>query len=765
MASRKVPRGIRRMEGGGAAANDPSSSLFFSELTENLPDEIVVHLGTLLGLHNISSIGAVSRDAREVAKIMLNEWNGTLSLRGITDAALQAMLKVGTNPVTAGLLSGKSSISGFDLTGCKVSNATVCQLVATRPNLPPRSAVEEPACPLRVLRLAGCALIRTATIVKIAETCPKLKVLDISNCRRVDGAAASIALGAHCHNLRRINLNFCKFQELRTAKGQQNGGLQTLAANCSKLEHLHFNNCFTSPPDLDNWQTLVSRNPQLTAITLSSTAIAAEHVKAMAANCKNLKHLELQEMEDNILGLDVWGMLVTSNPGLTRVNVSHNDLTDDHMKVLAASCLMLVHIELANVNLDFRLTEAGIMALGDCPSLRHVNLSGRAAAVTDKALKHIIANCPLIAYLDLAECTNLTDDGFDLTEEGFESILPHLSHLDVTLCANLTEDTAWALSESKSLHYLKFEGCAFTDDAAEALAELPLLTHIDFTMCYHITNATAWELTRVKSLTHINFGGCYIFTDSAAVALAQLQSLTHIDFGGCYQFTDDAAVALAQLQSLTHINFERCYEFTDDAAVALGRLPSLSHINFNGCDKFTDKALDALASKSLRHANFSAGDLFREKSFTPAGVERFAANSPNLTSFEFNNHPRSATDAVVAEIAKCCKGLESVSFVTYAGNDEYVTRNAVYALVQHCPYITTVHLNDYDSDMHGVEWQAEFVLPPLTPRGGGADSSVDFEEGNQGGGAAEPRAPPLPPRSEPPAGGGSAGAGFVHVHV
>src|SRR5262249_4325156 len=84
-------------------------------------------------------------------------------------------------------------------------------------------------CPqLKKLWLSECTRVSDASLSLIAKTCPLLEVLDLANCEKITDASVSL-ITQNCQHLKMLDLEGCTISD---------ASISFIAQNCSKLQLL-----------------------------------------------------------------------------------------------------------------------------------------------------------------------------------------------------------------------------------------------------------------------------------------------------------------------------------------------------------------------------------------------------------------------------------------------------------------------------------------------------------------------------------------------
>ena len=292
---------------------------------------------------------------------------------------------------------------------------------------------------VRDLNLRGCVQLREQwTSDGLSEACKNLEYLSLEGCR-VDRTAI------HCfllQNSRLVHIN------LAGLSGATNSAMKIISQHCPKLEYLNISWC---------------------------NNVDTRGIKRIVEGCHHLRDLRAGEIRgwNNI---ELMQEMFKKNT-LERLVLMHCDsLTDDAMCTLMQG---------ADPDIDY-LTGRPVVPPR---RLKHLDLT-RCESITDRAIKALAGNTPLLEGLQLSKCGLLTDAC--LTE--LLPTVPALTHLDLEDISELSNASLHALAASpcaKQLHHLGISYCENLGDAGM----LPVLKH-----CTQLSNLEM-DNTRISDLS------------------------------------------------------------------------------------------------------------------------------------------------------------------------------------------------------------------------------------------------------------------------
>ncbi|XP_040567089.1 uncharacterized protein [Lepeophtheirus salmonis] len=271
-------------------------------------------------------------------------------------------------------------------------------------------------------------------------------------------------------------------------------------------------------------------------------------------------------------------------------------LSDTGVRTLASRCPELRKVEFKNCK---NITNESIQDLMTrCASIDHLDLSGSSliSTVNIKSLGPPRSTAALIGvpssqtlylrYLDLSDCTRLTDTGLDNVVRN----APHLQFLYLRRCLNLT-DVGIKYIATFCLGLKELSLCdvsAITDFGLYELSKLgPSLRYLSIAKCERITDSGVSQITRLcYKLRYLNIRGCESVSDGALVVLGDSigTRLRSLDLGKC-DITDEGLRNLAEKScKLRKLSLKSCEMISDVGIRELAfKCRDLRHLNIQDC--------------------------------------------------------------------------------------------------------------------------------------------------------------------------------------
>ncbi|CAO3687611.1 unnamed protein product [Rhizopus stolonifer] len=229
------------------------------------------------------------------------------------------------------------------------------------------------------------------TILKIADSCPRLQVLDLSMSRPhfdiSDIERSSIALALNCSYLTEIDLTNC---------GVTDRTLYAIFRHCRELRDLRLNQC-------DAAESMLTSRAFINS--------------PLSPNCY-----------EQLRSVDFTGIF---------------SVTDQSLSILIEAAPRIRNLTLNKCN---NITDEGVITISKLnKSLYHLHL-GHCFQITDRSLMIIAVECDRIRYLDFACCINITDASIVHLAEN----LPKLRRIGLVKCPNISDVSINALANNST---------------------------------------------------------------------------------------------------------------------------------------------------------------------------------------------------------------------------------------------------------------------------------------------------------------------------
>ncbi|XP_029922547.1 NACHT, LRR and PYD domains-containing protein 12-like [Myripristis murdjan] len=229
------------------------------------------------------------------------------------------------------------------------------------------AGLESPNCRLKTLRLRSCSLSESswASLASALKSNPHLTELDLSENQLQASGVELLSAGLESPNcrLKTLRLRYCSLSEsscaslasalksnphlteLDLSESQlQASGVELLSAglespNC-RLKTLRLRHCSLSESSCASLASALKSSPHLTELDLSENQLQASGVELLSAglespNCR-LETLRLKYCSLTRSSCDSLASALKSNPHLTELDLSENQLQDSGVELLSA---------------------------------------------------------------------------------------------------------------------------------------------------------------------------------------------------------------------------------------------------------------------------------------------------------------------------------------------------------------------------------------------------------------------------------------------
>ncbi|ETL49398.1 hypothetical protein L916_01123, partial [Phytophthora nicotianae] len=428
------------------------------------------------------------------------------------------------------------------------------------------------------LILTGADAITDSGLAAIALAVPKLKELSIAGAVRVTDASLRV-LSEYCRHLERLDLS-----ALSNVRG---AGLAALVDGCgASLTHLSLADC----PQLGDWvlRRCFYAFPRLTHLNLSRCPQVSDIlIETLATQCLQLRKVELS------------GCLNISDRAVVRIARS-----SPHLEYIVLDR----PIGIRGVE---HLTDSSCSALGGCPNLRVVLLSG-SRALTDAGVQWMVSCCPQLTRLDLTGAIGLTD----ATCAALGASCPELKSLQINGVKGISDVglrlIAAGCRKLELLHtanlYLVSDG-SNRDFGLEGLRAIASkcreLRDVNLSGCFQLQERALVAIgTSCCELRKLSLQACYDITLPAVTAVLKgCQKLTKLDLSGVRRCDDRMLRAIAKYgSSITQLILAGCDRVGDIGLryLASARADQLELLDLTGCRLISDAGLNALCDAFQR---------------------------------------------------------------------------------------------------------------------------------------------------------------------
>jgi F-box/leucine-rich repeat protein 14 len=236
-----------------------------------------------------------------------------------------------------------------------------------------------------------------------------------------------------------------------------------------------------------------------------------------------------------------------------------------------------------------------------------------------KSLRRLLHSVPMLTYVDLSGCYNLTEN---VMEIAIQRELPNLNSLDLGLCKDVGDGTLGRIGTyCNNLRHLSLEGNTKITNAGLLLL--------------------AWG---AKELVSLNLKSCRNITDHGINVMAVNadgsplgSKLEFLGLQDC-KLTDKSLAYISRgMPQLKRINLSTISGITDTGLKYLAEMPGLEEVNLRNCDNVTDLGLAYLSDDTKRPSTLRVLDLSFCSSVTDAGLAHVAKGLKSLEKLSISS--------------------------------------------------------------------------------------------------------------------------------
>jgi Leucine-rich repeat (LRR) protein len=420
--------------------------------------------------------------------------------------------------------------------------------------------------------------------------------------------------------------NLTSLEELALGQGRMtNAGLAHLARLPSLRYLMLAGKNFT-----DAGMVHLKNIPSLRILNLGFLSHLTDAALVHLAEIKTLKSLCLHWVEaitDNGVAN------LTKLPSLKKLDIRHSKVTDKGVARLS-QVKSLEYLVLPNKG----ISDVGLRDLGELRMLKHLDIA-RGHYVDPNMDKGYYTDK---GVAELAKCKpleELTIGSIGITDAGLDHIakLTNLKKLSLFGCSNVTNKGLAKLTGLKFLQNLSVYEANLTIGGLSCLNQLPNLVTLNL---HDIRQDDA--VLDISRLTKLETFSLYTKTrrvdkrqlvteplhDSDLARLANLTQLASLQVSHA-GVTDNGLKYLSGLTNLYNLSVGG-ESVTDDGLLYLANMNKLSSLSISG--NFTDRALQHLE----RLPTLGVLDIMEGANFSPAAVQQFRQNMPELMTFRPN---------------------------------------------------------------------------------------------------------------------------------
>lgn len=344
------------------------------------------------------------------------------------------------------------------------------------------------------LSFEGCKQLTSLAFTTFRQRFARLEYLNLSNTNVGNSVFEWISEG--CLALKTVNFHNCK--------NFDNNGLTLIGRRCILLEDLYITNCelISDAGFVGFYQYFLGSLKRIDisgcihcgAMTCKLLSLHAKDlVEAKFNGLSNVAGEWLNQLLLNAVNLEVFEMFVE-----IKLAVTHRLSTVPH------------------------ISDDTIAKMGS-KSIKHFKIAG-AFLVSDIGVKVLASKCPNLAVLDVATCSNVTDDFLSfLATDVKDSTAKSLTELNLSGCNKITDQGLRYLANScPNLKCLMLAGCGkITDEGVLALSQLASLEELSLRHCDYVSESSLIVLTNsLKSLKVLDIASLDLVTVEVVKSIA-----------------------------------------------------------------------------------------------------------------------------------------------------------------------------------------------------------------------------------------------------
>ncbi|KAM6097267.1 LOW QUALITY PROTEIN: F-box and leucine-rich repeat protein 13 [Chlamydotis macqueenii] len=342
--------------------------------------------------------------------------------------------------------------------------------------------------------------ITNGTLLLLSSSFPSLQYLSLACRKFTDKGLLYLGSGKGCHKLIYLDLSGCIQMSV--------DGFKNIANGCSGIQDL-----------------LVDKMPTLTD----------GYIQALVEKCQHvLTSLYISTGNNQITDLS-FKLMSKCCPYIWHVHMADcQKITDADLKMISP----LKHILALNV--ADCVSDGGVRPFAQGSSgakLRELNLTN-CILVTDASVTEIAQRCHELTYLNLCYCENVTDAGIEALGN-----TPSLISIDIS-GTSISDTGLRALGRHGKIKELSISRCKNSSDTEiqEFCKGTKYLAYRRVSYCPQLMDEAVKEMPfHCRRLTSVSIAGCAKVTDTSIQCLARAcHYVSFLDVSGCIHLTDKA---------------------------------------------------------------------------------------------------------------------------------------------------------------------------------------------------------------------------------
>ena len=338
--------------------------------------------------------------------------------------------------------------------------------------------------------------------------------------------------------------------------------------------------------------------PSLFSLTLSCLVDFVDCIDSLEGLPDSIKaKLAVQVCKQRKLSSEIADLFVAGAP--SEVSLPDCSQIDAAAMTLAlGECLTprLSSLSLGNCGRGFGDPQADLFSRVSFERLTSLDLSG-AYRLTDQGLVKVLASCPNIEALSLAQSSRITGEEF-LTR--LPTLVPKLKSLNLTDCRGLNlDELIKALPQMKHIESLCLDGIHLVDDQVmEAAGKMHALARLCISYSQVSDEGIKTLASSCSGITSLKIDECLNITDEGLHSAAlHWKGLRDLSIRRCIKLSDESISMVCSNGGLVSLNTSGVVNVGDKTMLALANrcIESLALLDVSFCRLISEEALGLVA--------------------------------------------------------------------------------------------------------------------------------------------------------------------------